>query len=213
MMARLSKNLLIAGLLVVAAGVRSAGQTKPDAAPTATATPATPTRPLEVSETDGGSAATSEYGAVLNKDTSLHRKWYVLNDRTCPLQLSGSGVTPASTVAFLLKGDATTTADISAFDVVAVLFVLWGEHLMNIRLSKVKDLSSNSTFSLSDSDTKWPADEHTVKEYLTCVTFVRRVRLANGKVWSADMAAVLRQITDAQLKVSKEELEVRGPAR
>jgi hypothetical protein len=112
-----------------------------------------------------------------------------------------------------LKGDATTSAEISAFDVVAVLFDLWGDHLMNLHMLKVKDLSSNSTFSLSDSETKWPADEHTVKEYLTSVTYVRRVRLADGKVWLADMPAILRQVTDAQLKASKEDLEVKAAAK
>jgi hypothetical protein len=202
----MSKNLLITGLLVLASGVCSLGQTKPETKPEAAQT--TPARPLEVSEIDGGSASTSEYGVVLNKDTSLHRKWYVLNDRTCPLQLSGAGVTPAVATAFILKGDATTSAEISAIDVVAVLFDLWGDRSRNLRLLKVKDLSSNATFPLSDSEMKWPADENTVKEYLTSVTYVRRVRLADGKVWLADMAAVLRQITDAHLKVSKEELEV-----
>jgi hypothetical protein len=203
MMARLSKKFLITGLLATATCVCSRGQTKPDAAPT------TPTRPLEVSEIDGGSASTSEYGVVLNKDTSLHRKWYVLNDHTCPLQLSGAGVTPAIATAFVLKGDATTSSEISAIDVVAVLFDLWGDHSRNLRLLKVKDLSSNTTFPLSDSETKWPADENTVKEYLTSVTYVRRVRLADGKVWLADIPAILHQITDAHLKVSKEELEER----
>ena len=204
-MARLSKNLLITGLLVMATCVCSREQTKPETKPDAA--PATPTRPLEVSEIDGGSASTSEYGVVLNKDTSLHRKWYVLNDRTCPLQLTGAGVTPAVATAFVLKGEATTSAEISAINVVAVLFDLWGDHSRNLRLLKVKDLSPNTTFPLSDSETKWPADENTVKEYLTSVTYVRRVRLADGKVWLADMPAILRQITEAHLKVSKEELE------
>jgi hypothetical protein len=203
-----SKNFLITGLLVLAGGVCSRGQTKPETKPEAT--PTTPTRPLQVSEIDGGSASTSEYGVILNKDTSLHRKWYVLNDRTCPLQLSGAGVTPAVATAFVLKGDATTSAEISAIDVVAVLFDLWGDHSRNLRLLKVKDLSSNTTFPLSDSETKWPADEDTVREYQTSVTYVRRVRLTDGKVWLADMAAILRQITDARLKVSKEDLEVRS---
>jgi hypothetical protein len=197
-------NFLVAGLLAVATCVCSSGQTNPEAAP------ATPTRPLEVSEIDGGSASTSEYGTVLNKDTSLHRKWYILNDRSSPLQLSGAGVTVAGANTFVLKGDATTSAEISAIDVVAVLFDLWGDRSMNLRMLKVKDLSSNTTFSLSDSETKWAAAENTVKEYLTSVTYVQRVRLADGKVWLADMSAILRQITDLHLKVSKEDLEGRA---
>jgi len=207
-MARLPKNLLIAGLLV-ANCVCSSGQTKPAPTPA----PATPTRALDVTEIDGGNIANAEYGTVLHKNTSLHRKWYVLNDRTCPVQLTGAGVTPVSNTAFLLKGDATTSAAISAIDVVAVLFDLWGDHLMNLDMLKVTDLGSNATFPLSDPDSKWLADEHTVKEYLTSATYVRRVRLTDGKIWLADMAAVLHQITDAQLKVSKEELEARSTPR
>jgi hypothetical protein len=206
-MARLSKNLLVAGLLVVANCVCSSGQTKPEAAST------TPTRALDVTEIDGGNIANAEYGTVLHKNTSLHRKWYVLNDHTCPVQLSGAGVTPVSTSAFLLKGDATTSVAISAIEVVAVLFDLWGDHLMNLDMLKVTDFGSNATFPLSDPDSKWLADEHTVKQCLTSATYVRRVRLTDGKIWLADMPAILRQITDAHLKVSKEELEVKPTAK
>jgi hypothetical protein len=202
-MARLSKHLPIAGLLVVANCFCCSGQTKPEAAPT------TPTRTLDVTEIDGGNIANAEYGTVLHKNTSLHRKWYVLNDRTCPVQLSGAGVIPVSTSAFLLKGDATTSAAISAIEVVAVLFDLWGDHLMNIHMLKVTDLGANATFPLSDPDSKWLADEHAIKEYLTSATYVRRVRLTDGTIWLADMAAVLHQITDAHLRASKEELELR----
>jgi hypothetical protein len=49
-----------------------------------------------------------------------------------------------------LKGDSTTSAAISAIEVVAVLFDLWGDHLMNLDMLKVTDLGSNSTFPLSD---------------------------------------------------------------
>jgi hypothetical protein len=201
-MARLSKNLLIAGLLFMANCVCSSGQTKPDAAPT------TPTRPLDVTEIDGGNMATGQYGVVLQKNTSIHRKWYVLNDRTCPVHLSGAGVTPVSTTAFLLKGDLTTSTQTTAIDVVAVLFDLWGDHLMNLHMLKVTDLDSNATVPLSDSESKWLADEHAVKEYLTSATYVRRVRLSDGKIWLADMPAILQKLTDIPLKVSKEELEL-----
>src|ERR1017187_2345598 len=126
----LRNNFLITGLLVVAACFYSRGQTKPEAAP------AMPTRPLEVSEIDGGSASTSEYGTVLNKDTSLHRKCYILNDHSSPLQLSGAGVTVAGANTFVLKGDATTSAEISAIDVVAMLFDLWGDRSEERRVGK-----------------------------------------------------------------------------
>jgi hypothetical protein len=202
-MAHLSKNLLIIGLLVVANCVCSSGQTKPDAAPT------TPTRNLDLTEIDGGSMANGQYGVVLQKNTSIHRKWYILNDHTCPVQLSGAGAIPVSTSAFLLKGDVTTSARTTAIDVVAVLFDLWGDHLMNLDMLKVTDLDSNATVPLSDSDSKWLADEHTVKDYLTSAMYVRRVRLSDGKLWLADMPAILRKLTEIPLKVSKEELELK----
>jgi hypothetical protein len=51
---------------------------------------------LQSTISDGGSVVTDlGYNIKVNKNSSLHRSWVVLNDPGCPVQLNGAGIATA----------------------------------------------------------------------------------------------------------------------
>jgi hypothetical protein len=169
-----------------------------------------PTSPLSIFDLDGGPVTiTLSAGIAIHKESSLHRQWYVLNDSSTPVSLSGTGINIKyrGQRGYVLSSDGIVSAiaNVSAIEVVAMLFDLWGEHLRNLDLVVLRDLNENATFPLSDAY-EWPASDRDTTEYLTCVTYVRTVRSADGKVWHADMSAIRRKLSEIQIKTSDENL-------
>jgi hypothetical protein len=172
---------------------------------------------LDVSKSDGGSVVI-ELGSniSINKESSLHRTWYVISDPACPVRmvtgLSAAGINikyrGERGFWFTSDGLASARTDVSAFELSAVLFDLWGDHLKTLSLVALQDLRSGSTISLSDKF-EWYASDQDTTGYLTCVTYVRTVRLMDGKLWRADMRPILRKLGEIQLKASEEKLDAR----
>jgi hypothetical protein len=87
---------------------------------------------LTIQTYDGGSAVTElGYGIAVNKGSSLHRRWYVINDASCPVELGTVGIRPVYSERgrnydFNPVGDLTPRVAISAVEVIFVQFDLWG---------------------------------------------------------------------------------------
>ena len=55
--------------------------------------PTKTSRPLQVEELGGGSVITNlGYGIQVNKGSTLQRRWFVINDPSSPVRLSGTGI-------------------------------------------------------------------------------------------------------------------------
>ena len=172
-------------------------------------------RSLDVLKADGGSVQIPlGYNVVVNNESSLHRTWFVLNDPSCPLQLvEKTGVNVEyrePNYRFVSDGAVSPRVDTSAFESSTVLFNLWGDHLETLSLVALRDLRSGDQFSLAGKFS-WYASEADATEYVTSVTYVRNVRLGDGKIWRADMRSILRKLADIQLKASEEKLDARPP--
>lgn len=168
-------------------------------------------RPLQVEELGGGSIVTDlGYGIQLNKGSSLQRRWFVINDPSCSVQLKEAGINtvyrsteiggdykyiPAGTV---IIGEKT-----SAFEVRFLLFDIWGEHMRTLSDTEVSDLSGQ--IGLKDTGS-WTAWENDVSELLTVVSFVSRVKRPDGTVWDYDSSSLLQQVEKIKVKLTEKEL-------
>jgi hypothetical protein len=166
-------------------------------------------RVFVINEFDGGSMVTKigDFGGV-NEGSALKRRFFVVNDPMCPVQLSGLGIksrySTGRDYSFTLSGSATAHESISAVEIILVLFDLWGSHMHNLSSLTVKEVSSGSEI-LQDSE--WGASTADVREFMTSVSYVKRVRTPDGKIWRADARAILEKLASVQLKISAEDLE------
>ena len=170
---------------------------------------------LLVDHSDGGPVVTElGYGIAVNKGSTLHRDWISVNDPSCPVQIL-LGVQPnyvksKSGYQFVLKGDGKPSQPITAVRVISVLFDVWGNHMQNLADTEISDKPADAFFSLPGT---WYASENDVSEFLTSVTYVRYVRTADGKIWSANLAAISKKLAEIQFKISELNLESSQPEK
>jgi hypothetical protein len=154
---------------------------------------------LQVHQDEGGSVAVRIPGGFLNQDSSLKRTFYVINDPSAPAAVEHAGVFPRLDEKdkgdFLLPfGTVSPKEAISAVELRYVLFDVWGERIRTLSSTRLVDSSTHVEFRGSN---KWLALESEVGQLVTVVSFVARVRTAEGGVWTFDpnrMASRLEEL-------------------
>ncbi len=171
---------------------------------------------LKVSRVDGGSVITNlGYGIAVNKNSSLRRQWFVINDPTCPLTLTGAGINTAYSdrqYSFKPAGTITARKAVAAFEVRFMLFDIWGNHMKTLSGTELWDLKAGARLALSEVGS-WRAWETDVAKYLTAVGFIAHARTADGRPWAADTKALLREVDAVKLKLTQEQLEPAKPSK
>jgi hypothetical protein len=85
-------------------------------------------RDISVTKIDGGPVVT--YGtAAADRGSSIHRRWFVINDSSCPIALGDAGLTPhynGPSYQFDAQGTAAAVENVLAFEVLFPVFDLWG---------------------------------------------------------------------------------------
>jgi len=172
----------------------------------------TSARKLTLQTYDGGSVVTElGYGIAVNKGSSLHRRWYVINDSSCPLDLGTVGINAvyksaqySAGYSFLPVGDLTPKVSISAVRVIFAQFDLWGDRERTLAANEVRDLPAGQSFKITGT---WYADENDVAEQLTSVAYVRNAMTADGKIWRADLDKIVALLQTVAITVSASGLE------
>lgn len=122
----------------------------------------------------------------LNAGSSMQRESIILNEDSCPVQLS------SHSLEFVYQGrelryDGTTefevTTPIAAVRVSTMLFDVFNEHIKNLHDTEPRDMAVGSQ-TMSET---WRAFDSDVSELLATVTYVARVRLADGTQWVTNL--------------------------
>ncbi len=168
-------------------------------------------RTLQVEESVGGSVVTNlGYGIQVNKGSSLHRRWFVVNDPTCPIRLSGARIETVyqsgnvgGSYQYRSTGTATLSEPASALEIRFLLFDIWGDHMRTLSDTEVSDVTGQIALKGSAGWTAW---ENDVSELFTVVSFVARVRKADGTVWAYDPASLVREVEKIKVTLTEKEL-------
>jgi hypothetical protein len=168
---------------------------------------------LEVEELDGGTVVTKLSNRIqVNEGSSLHRKWFVLNDSTCPMRLLGAGITTVYKAGsdysigeyqYQAEGSVRPSVPVQAYEIRFVLLDVFGSHMRTLSLSRISDVRESD---LLGPQGHWRAWENDVSELLTVVAYVANVRLTDGSVWTFDPRAVLAQLEKIKAKVTEQQL-------
>jgi hypothetical protein len=150
-------------------------------------------------QVDGGSNITVLGGSIeINSNSSLRRTFYVINDSSSPVVLVDTGIVTRydEQLKFYPKGHVEASQDIAEFEMVFVIFDVFGEQMYALKYISLEDVSSGDRHEFPQWSA-WSADKNDVKEYLTSVSYVSKARTVDGKIWKADfrqIEAEIRQI-------------------
>jgi hypothetical protein len=160
---------------------------------------------IQATNLDGGTVTTDlGFGVKVNEKSSLHRKWTVLNDPSCPIQLSNAGIETVyrqSGFSFKAVCSARTSKPVQASEIRYLLYDVFGEHLQTLSTTQVRDFSPDVTYQLGGAVT-WRASETEVSQLLTVVAFVAQVRGEDGKIWRCNQKEIGDELTRIQLKAA-----------
>lgn len=134
----------------------------------------------------------------VNKNSSMNRTSFWVIDPGMPVNFEHDPAirtTYTSYSGYELKSNPSIWAneEVVAIQFVYVLFDFFNEHLRSYRATQVYDYPSKVSFT-HNSDFVWRATEHTVANYLTCVSFINRIRTKDGKVYKADRNKIFDEI-------------------
>lgn len=159
---------------------------------------------IQMTTADGGSVVTDlGYNIKVNKNSSLHRSWIVLNDPGCPVQLSGAGIVTSyggREYNFRQSGTFTATEPVAALEVRYVLYNVFGEHMKTLSATSVADIATETPQPLPDIGS-WSAWENDVSELLTAVAFVSNVRTLEGRIWRFQEKGITDELGKIRLSV------------
>lgn len=164
---------------------------------------------LEIETTDGGSVITDlGQGIKVNKNSSLYRKWVVINDTYCPVRLEKSGIATryggaysASGYFYTAKGNFQAKESIQALEIRFVLYDVFGNYMATLSTNMVEDIGRDEVKDLVGSG-KWDAWESQVSDLLTVVSFVTQVRTTSGKVWRCNIRSIEKELNALDLQSS-----------
>ena len=158
---------------------------------------------LQVRQEDGGRVAVRTASGFLNQGSSLKRTWYVIDDQKAPAGLDHAGVFPRldekEKLQYIMPvATVTPKQAISAVEMRYVLFDVWGQRLRTLSVTQLADSSTHVDFRGSN---KWVALESEVSQLVTVVSFVARVRTAEGGMWTFDADRMAPHLRDLGLQV------------
>lgn len=154
----------------------------------------------EVTVIDDGPFSFEIRGIKLNQGSTLSKQGFLLNAEDCPVSISDT----KTSINYVDRGfrfQATTSVIVDrpvvAMRIRTVLFNAFGQHMMNLRNTVIEDFGEGAT--TLDTAT-WRASETDVSEHLSSVTFVSRVRFADGTQWAYDEDDIEEALRSLQLE-------------
>ena len=121
-------------------------------------------------------------GVKINEGSSLIRESVSFNDPTCPVNIRSHTtriIYKDRGFRFAARTSIDVESPIVALQVRTILYDVFGQHMHNLGNAEPKDFGlGQATIS-----GEWRARESDVSNLLTTVTYVARVRLADGSQW------------------------------
>jgi hypothetical protein len=133
-------------------------------------------------------------GIKVNDGSTLKKEYITINDTNCPIQMVDAGIETsyaASKYSFNPIGLLKSKEPIVAYEVVHLIYNVFGEHMKSLSNTEIIDFEGEKNFSRYSS---WYASENNVSEYLICISYVSNVRTKSGKIWHYNFKALKEQL-------------------
>lgn len=158
---------------------------------------------------------TQVIGSVrLNQGSTLLREWVIVNDPALPVSLSPqnfNGVYPTYSerdraYQYYSRMIAQVEEPVVAISVTHIVFDVWNQRVRTLRLDRIADL----TVGTHTVEGRWRIDsEPQAEAHFSSISFISRVRLANGEVRSADLGLIVAEAQRISAGISEADLAAR----
>lgn len=147
-------------------------------------------------------------GVTVNEGSSLTRESVLFNDPTCPVKIQSHTtkiIYRDRGFRFASQTSIDVKSPIVAVQVRTILYDVFGQHMHNLGNTEPKDFGAGQATISGE----WCAYEGDVSELLTTVTYVARVRLADGSQWifNADNLQFALSTLNLEQKIGDDEKE------
>jgi hypothetical protein len=147
-------------------------------------------------------------GVKINEGSTLTRESILFNDPASPILInSHSTKVVYKDRGFRFSGttEIQLKSEVVAVQVRTILYDVFGQHMKNLANTQPKDLSPGS----STISGEWRALDNDITELLTTVTYVARVRLADGTQWVFDAKNLQLALSSLKLeqKIGEDQVE------
>jgi hypothetical protein len=150
-------------------------------------------------EKDAPFAFKTSVGANVNAGSKLTRETILLNDPDCPVQVEKTSVKMdfgRNNFEYRVSSNVQIRSPIVAVSVRHIMYDVFGQHMKNLANIEVKDLGPGP----ATINGAWNAYGNEISEFLTAVTYVSRVRLADGTQWVYNENGVLAALRSLRLE-------------
>lgn len=162
-------------------------------------------------------------GLLVNKDSTLHYEWIIIDDPRMPATFTGvCGVTPAydalnsseysQSYTYVAKYEwQAGDTPLSAIEIRFLTFDVWGSHVRTLCAEEIKDIApgskqrEESTWRLYSDSEAW--------HHFASIAYVARVRTRGGAVINADADVILREAQRFTEKFTEADLEAKPPKK
>ncbi len=140
----------------------------------------------EISRQSDGPFSFSISGVKINEGSSLVRESILFNEPSSPVNIDSHSTSIIyADRGFRFKGKTAikVNSQIVAIETRTSLYDAFGQHMKNLSNSEVKDFSIGN----ANIEGEWRAYDNDISKLLTSVTYVARVRFADGTQWIFDV--------------------------
>ena len=148
---------------------------------------------------DGGSNLVTLSSSIkLNDESELRREWKTAHNSLLPADIIGTtGATViydsgtkyrSGAYNYTVSLDLKCKEDVSAVEVIILVFDVWGQLQSKLSSSKVKEFKKGEIYTLAPTWTL--SSEHKATEALSSLTYIYQVRTKSGKIFTADLDAI-----------------------
>jgi hypothetical protein len=160
----------------------------------------------EITRTSDGLFNLTISGVAINSDSSLQRESILFNDPSSPVQITAHSMQIVYQDRGFRFGAETSVAiaqPVRGVQLRTIQYDAFGQHMQNLANTEIRDFDAGA----SSFSAQWRARETDITHFLTSVTYVARVRLADGTQWiynEDDLIAALRSL-DLEQKIGGDE--------
>jgi hypothetical protein len=154
-------------------------------------------------EESGPVSCPAGYGIEFFKGTTLTREKVILNDVSCPVNINDYQIKTRYNerqFEYYNEGNFASTGAISAYELHTHLYDVFGQHQRLLVSTRVEDCQQDFIHQAGT----WRTTSNDAMVYLTAVSYMAKVRTADGKIWTCDYQGIAKKLSELSIEFQEE---------
>lgn len=154
-------------------------------------------------EESGPVSCSAGYGTEIFEGSTLTREKVILNDASCPVNINDYQIKTRYSerqFEFYDIGYFVSTVAISAYELHTHLYDVFGRHQRLLVSTRVEDCQQEFMYH----PVTWRTTSNEAMVYLTAVSYMAKVRTADGEIWTCDYQGIAQKLSELSIELQEE---------